>query len=60
MGTDESKFNQVLALNSFDQLRVIFDEYHKLSKRTIEAAIKSEFSGYIEAGLLAIGKLLNA
>ena len=54
-GTDESKFNQILCLRSFEHLRVVFDEYNTLSKRTIEKAISSEMSGDIKNGLLAIG-----
>ena len=30
-GADESKFNQVIALRSFPQLRATFDEYAKVS-----------------------------
>ena len=30
-GMDESKFNQVIALKSFPQLRATFDEYAKVS-----------------------------
>jgi len=53
-GTDESKFNQVLCLRSHQQLHAIFEEYKKLTKHTIEKSIESEFSGDIQAGLLAI------
>ena len=55
-GTDESQFNAILASQSYEQLRVVFAEYHKFSKRSVETVIKSEFSGDIERGLLTIGK----
>ncbi|XP_070544353.1 annexin A7-like isoform X2 [Ptychodera flava] len=55
-GTDESRFNVILATRSFEQLRATFDEYAKISKKDIEKAIKSEFSGDIEKGLLTIVK----
>lgn len=55
-GTDESMFNRILCLQSYPQLRACFQEYHKVSKRTIEQAIKSEMSGNLELGMLAIGQ----
>ena len=55
-GTDESQFNAILASQSYEQLRVVFAEYLKLSKRSVEQVIKSEFSGDIERGLLTIGE----
>jgi len=33
----------------------VFDEYGKISKKTVEEAIKSEFSGDIKDGLLTVG-----
>jgi len=53
-GTDESRFNVVLAQRSFEQLKLVFQEYSRISKKDIEQAIKSEMSGDIEDGMLAI------
>lgn len=57
-GTDESSFNQILCSQSFDQLRLVFDQYRKISNRTMEQVIKSEMSGDLEDGMLAIGQYL--
>lgn len=38
------------------QLQLVFQEYHKLTGHDIEQAVKSEFSGDIEDGLLTVGK----
>lgn len=46
----------ILAQEPFHQLRVIFDEYRKISGKTIEQAIKSEFSGDLLTAIETIGE----
>ncbi|KAK2142740.1 hypothetical protein LSH36_919g01024 [Paralvinella palmiformis] len=58
-GTDESTFNQIICRRSFAHLRAVFEEYSKLSKRTIEEAIKSEFSGDIKNSLIAVVRVIQ-
>jgi len=53
------RFNQILCQRSFAHLRAVFDEYSKISKKTVEEAIKSEFSGDIKDGLLTVGKRMS-
>ncbi|XP_053384290.1 annexin A4-like isoform X2 [Mercenaria mercenaria] len=58
-GTDESQFNVIMASQSFEQLRAVFDAYSKISGRDIEQVIKSEMSGNLELGMLAIIKCVR-
>lgn len=55
MGTDEVKFNQIFASESFAHLNLIFNEYYKMTGHDIEKAIRSEMSGDVETAFLAIG-----
>uniref|UniRef100_A0A1I7TMH8 Annexin n=1 Tax=Caenorhabditis tropicalis TaxID=1561998 RepID=A0A1I7TMH8_9PELO len=54
LGTDESTFNAILASQNFNQLRMVFEEYQKVSNHSIEKAIEAEFSGDVRDGLLAV------
>lgn len=53
-GTDEVTFNRIFAVESFPHLRLVCDEYAKLTGKQIESAIKSEMSGYVEEAFLAV------
>lgn len=54
-GTDEEVFVVLLAHQSLGQLRLIFKEYEKISEKTLEQAIESEFSGKLKIAVLTIG-----
>jgi annexin A7/11 len=60
LGTDESCFNAILASQNHAQLRLVFEEYQKITKHSIEKAIESEFSSDIRDGLLAICKCIRS
>lgn len=53
-GTDESEFNRILCLRNYEQIKLICEEYKKLTGNSLEKDIKKEFSGDIEDALLAI------
>uniref|UniRef100_A0A914LZV2 Annexin n=1 Tax=Meloidogyne incognita TaxID=6306 RepID=A0A914LZV2_MELIC len=53
-GTDEAVFVKILANQNFNQLSLLFEEYQKLTKHSMEQAIKSEFSGDDCKALLSI------
>jgi annexin A7/11 len=55
-GTDEEVFNRIMARESFDQLRLIFEKYKKVSGRTINQALEAELSGDLLEAMLAIGE----
>jgi len=53
-GTDEETFNRILCTLNHEQLRLVFEEYQNLTGKSMEDAIKSETSGDLKDGLLAI------
>nr|KAG5713812.1 hypothetical protein BaRGS_024439 [Batillaria attramentaria] len=59
-GTDENTFNMVLASQSYEQLRAVFDAYHKVSGKDIEHAIKSEMSGDLSTSMLTIVRMIRS
>ncbi|KAA0202160.1 hypothetical protein HAZT_HAZT002192 [Hyalella azteca] len=62
VGTDEAEFNRILSYYSYPLLRAVFDEYKKIKAfcsvtsqgKSLIDAIKSEFSGDIQNGLIAV------
>lgn len=56
LGTNEIVFNQIFATESFAQLRLVFDEYYKLTRHPIENAIRSEMSTSVEQAFLTFSK----
>ena len=60
IGTDESAFVEILAHAGQRQAYLIFEEYKKISGKTIEQAMKSEMSGELLNGLLAMGNLFSS
>lgn len=60
VGTEESAFIRVFASRSWNQLKLISAEYQNLRGRSLEAAIKREFSGWIETTLQDICKSIKS
>uniref|UniRef100_A0A0N5CB98 Annexin n=1 Tax=Strongyloides papillosus TaxID=174720 RepID=A0A0N5CB98_STREA len=58
LGTDEAAFLGVLCSQNFAQLNLVFQEYHKLTGKTLDVAIKNEFSGDIKEALLALYQIV--
>lgn len=54
LGTDESKFNHILATRSYPQLLATFDEYTKVSQRDILNSIDREMSGDLKVGFRTV------
>ncbi|KAH3705211.1 annexin A6-like isoform X1 [Dreissena polymorpha] len=58
-GTDESRFNVILASRSYPQLRATFQEYAKLANKDIDDTIRSEMSGDLKDSMLAIVRCIR-
>ncbi|KAB7498054.1 Annexin A7 [Armadillidium nasatum] len=53
-GTDEAEFNRVVSSYSFPLLRMVFDEYTRITGKEFEHAINSELSGDYRDAVKAI------
>uniref|UniRef100_A0A0K8TP66 Annexin n=1 Tax=Tabanus bromius TaxID=304241 RepID=A0A0K8TP66_TABBR len=54
VGTDEVTFSRIMCSRNYQQLKLVFQEYQNMTGHTLEKAIKNEFSGDIEEGLVSI------
>lgn len=59
-GTDESRFNVILASRSFWHLVHVFDIYETMSDKVMEEAIENEMSGDVKDAMLAIVKCVRS
>jgi annexin A7/11 len=58
-GTDEETFNRIFSLEDHTSLRIIYNEYVKLSQRDIMNSVDRETSGDLRKGLLAIAQVIK-
>ena len=56
LGTNEMVFNRILATENFAHLRLVFDEYQKLTRHPIEHAIRNEMSTSVQQAFLTVSK----
>ncbi|CAI2729891.1 unnamed protein product [Schistosoma spindalis] len=54
LGTDESRFVQILISRSYAHLRLLFEEYSTIGKKNIEDTLKSEMHGDTLRAFLSI------
>ncbi|KAL8212086.1 UNVERIFIED_CONTAM: Annexin A6 [Gekko kuhli] len=59
-GTDEAQFIYILGSRSKLHLRLVFDEYLKISGKPIESSIRGELSGDFEKLMLAVVKNIRS
>ncbi|XP_070805045.1 annexin A3 [Pituophis catenifer annectens] len=59
LGTDETKFIEILSSSSVAQLKLTFQEYKKLSGHQMEETVLNETSGDFAELLLAVVKCVN-
>uniref|UniRef100_A0A8C0AZK3 Annexin n=1 Tax=Buteo japonicus TaxID=224669 RepID=A0A8C0AZK3_9AVES len=59
-GTDEAQFIYILGRRSKQHLRLVFDEYLKISGKPIERSIRAELSGDFEKLMLAVVKCVRS
>uniref|UniRef100_A0A8C4NTD9 Annexin n=1 Tax=Dicentrarchus labrax TaxID=13489 RepID=A0A8C4NTD9_DICLA len=59
-GTDEAKFIMILGNRSVTHLRMVFDEYEKITELSIEDSIKNELSGDFETLMLAVVQCIRS
>jgi len=58
-GTDESVFNRIFALRSYEQLREIFSAYLELTGNDIEEAIREEMSNEEKDAFLTLIRIIR-